>query len=1649
MAGMEIVDAISFSYGFPSPPQREIPREHILETMELVLDTKVEALLIEGEEGTGKSILLSQFVRRNRQNTISLFLRPASRAAIDPAYIASVLGEQIYWLLHGEALHQELVTDADLRSYFAALNRKYARGSKRVYFVVDGLEDSALPEHVSDIIIRELLPFGLPTYKFLIAGSVDSVGKKLHRSIVSRPFTVPLCSLDDALRYLEDLALSRTNIEELYRLCRRNFGRLATVRRLIQLGESPETLLDESPPDFMGLEWKAIANGSKEILSVVRTLAFAQGSYTAESLSRITHFSKEAIDNAIRSTDFLTVAESTGDVTICSAIHRKFAQRQLSAHRDEILDSLIKFHGSSDSTDATDLQLPHYFNEANRYGDLVNYLNTGHFVKLAQRTQSLTPVRSGTTLGLRASIAAEDFPSILRFSAQSGLLAELSAGDVSRAEIEARVQLGDEKRALALAERASLKESRLQLLAATVSALKKYQNKTDPTLVAQINALIDQVDLLSMGERAIDVASDLVAVDPDLALRVVQSSAQSNSVDASVDEAFAKYALLAIRKNKDKPAAQTAAAQARERMADPHLQSFVTSLSLFLGSASAKDVIAHAESFDITRALFFLRSWTKVTNTYNEAALVLNYGLDLLIRNASYTPQVRDLRELATPLRHIPDDDARRGLINRFDSQRSTVLDLGTNEDLVRLQLYLAEGEAITEPAKAHDRLLELYWQVCEVKDLSTRASCLSWIVSHYKNIDLDHSLESREGLLSVVQKELGDALSALLNTTADHLEVAKGALQALARNSASKAIELAAQLNTQIRRDGAYLEVVRAACQPKLDLDCVPVLLGAIRKITERTSRDSAISVLVGESVKGLRNVERALAPLLPLLIDLSKEVTSSTVRARTFASLYDCLRKRPDEDALQSLGAVLLSEMRKAWNAIDAEWRKANLGFQIAKQIGGGDKEAASDYVAQAELVQTGADIVSEGQFDLYVALVRLTIRAFAGLLPRKLEDPSNLDALKKIIDCIPARAERAKLWAELACRAYLADRKEVCEAVVSKYVRPQLELISVDNIAIRLNAAIYVAPALFCAHQTTAMDLIAKLPAADREEAAFSVAMFLLRQAPIGDAYVDRRSKSSRVKHKHQDIVSIFVLINLLSTDSAIFYLVIQIANYAASKLGKGELTRQHVADIAARIETDVLPKLPDQKNIRHDGYVIACRVQVLRLRNDPMPKWEPLILAARSIPNIADRSFVLLLIAAAIAPRYDKTAHDIFVEARALIDKIPVAIDRLDRLETMAEEIVEINPALAKECIKSAYRVACSGKPNEDLATRRRALLDLAHSIGASFAEELVAIIDDDPVRVGMKREANERLRTLEMEKGFTDKEADLEEMRKNRSEFTEAAWRALGLLNAGWEEPAHIEAIWPVLEKCGDLPLLESSYPILSWAVENLIRRVSKGPSAGQTILPMFNALVQVAECAINIIGKTNGNNSDVLKRFDVIGRGGTEDSVVIEPGERERGLKYIEAWITAEVGSYLKICDQYFGVNDLELIRFVRGLKPDCKIVIVTSKKQQPKGGDLEEVYSREWTQSISPRLPGGCEIVIVGIEGSGESPIHDRWWITEKSGLRLGTSYNSMGISKASEIAVLHEDEIAEREAKVDSLIQRTTKEHKGGRISFTIFDL
>jgi hypothetical protein len=82
-------------------------------------------------------------------------------------------------------------------------------------------------------------------------------------------------------------------------------------------------------------------------------------------------------------------------------------------------------------------------------------------------------------------------------------------------------------------------------------------------------------------------------------------------------------------------------------------------------------------------------------------------------------------------------------------------------------------------------------------------------------------------------------------------------------------------------------------------------------------------------------------------------------------------------------------------------------------------------------------------------------------------------------------------------------------------------------------------------------------------------------------------------------------------------------------------------------------------------------------------------------------------------------------------------------------------------------------------------------------------------------------------------------------------------------------------------------------------------------------------------------------------------------------------------------------------------------------------------------------------------EIAVIGGENTKQSPIHDRWLISEGSGLRLGTSLNSLGITKDSEISEMSESDCSQKYQEIMQYINREKTEHNGERLRIVRFGL
>lgn len=177
----------------------------------------------------------------------------------------------------------------------------------------------------------------------------------------------------------------------------------------------------------------------------------------------------------------------------------------------------------------------------------------------------------------------------------------------------------------------------------------------------------------------------------------------------------------------------------------------------------------------------------------------------------------------------------------------------------------------------------------------------------------------------------------------------------------------------------------------------------------------------------------------------------------------------------------------------------------------------------------------------------------------------------------------------------------------------------------------------------------------------------------------------------------------------------------------------------------------------------------------------------------------------------------------------------------------------------------------------------------------------------------------------------------------------------------------------------------------------------------------------------------------------------TASSYLVRPGERERALVLLREWCEQNVKDSLVICDPFFGPDDLEILQIVRAASPQCSVEILTSAKHHNNERVMkpwDETYRTSWRR-ISSQDPPDTKVVIIGLKSSGDHPIHDRWWLTDDAGLRMGTSLNSLGINKESEISFLGREEASHILSDVGGFLRQHRREFKGERLDYLTFTL
>ena len=177
------------------------------------------------------------------------------------------------------------------------------------------------------------------------------------------------------------------------------------------------------------------------------------------------------------------------------------------------------------------------------------------------------------------------------------------------------------------------------MLAAFARAKRMQGLSADAELLQQIQQLLNEIDVRDLGDRAIDLAIDLMHVKTDSAIKVIERMAKSPD-GKSLDFAFECLSMAgAFANEKEEGELKRAAEWARMKIKDPDLFRFSTAVAVSIGRYSPEEIIEEVSRLtNPLDSLYLLRRWAATTRKYERCLELVKYAFELSLRTAEYTP---------------------------------------------------------------------------------------------------------------------------------------------------------------------------------------------------------------------------------------------------------------------------------------------------------------------------------------------------------------------------------------------------------------------------------------------------------------------------------------------------------------------------------------------------------------------------------------------------------------------------------------------------------------------------------------------------------------------------------------------------------------------------------------------------------------------------------------------------------------------------------------------------------------------------------------------------------------------------------------------------------------------------------------------------
>lgn len=1597
-----------------------------------------ETLLLEARPGIGATSLCAEYFKSIDELAILLTVHGRSRIGYSIPYLIEQALRQANALLGEESrsIHSGNIVSEWQRT-LPKLTRKARSLRQKLYVVIDGLYQIPTDdEKYQNEVVKEVLFFGNSDIKYLITWGEGQERPAYLRTPRTRIVTIPPLYDSEAIEFLKAEGVPDQWHQQIVQSLGGVPAKLASIARLHSLGKLDQLNVKSSIEEFYEEEFKALLEkglGNQSDLELALSfVTFSKRPLSREEVHRLSGVSETCMALIEDAEGFVQKEVSTGLITVTSNTHREFLARRLASRKANVIrrfvDQLTEEPSSADSIQL----LPTYYSELGEYAQTASLLTVENLDAFLQATHSIAALKQRNALGFAAASKAKQEVEAFRFAMQGSIIRAYEDGPDNEPLLAALAATGRLDEALQVAEGEATNEGKLVLLARYASLLDSKGLKADHSILNQLETLVKGLDLAADRDRAVSIAEYLIGPFPELAFQIIEESANGNP--AIKDAAYSHFAITQASSAKGKPRIDRFKEYV-SKISDSKTLDFLRAAESVLATKSSGDLLDSTSGMDGRRRAFFLRQWLGAHFREEAAIQVAKVALDEAASDATYAPSASDLRVICIPLIFSSDKAEAAELLQRIEIQRTSLIDLSPTVDRIRLDLAVARAKVALGQVQADATVEEIYLHISYIPDDGIRLECLCWLQSQLRRFET-LSAQVADALRRLTESGIQQAIEACLRTTAEHIDVFRGAVSALVEFNPRIAFDIVSKINTAERRDTAHLVLIHQLIT-RASAEAIPVeyLTEAIFKITDEGKRWVAV------------------VKCLDMLAKHSPELSEKPTRLTALADqVGDPLGKAYAKiNALKVLHAYGIATdvsdagrtFRDWLESVDEAFKVPELYFEFVEALAQIDKTQASKMLDDYWNSDLQLRAQSESQFAITAALCRLAMVSFAGTLKHHQDTDDALQTMIEAIERLASIRTQCSIMADLVVRAHAVHRPDIVNLVCENHLSPLIKGYSSSNAFVLRRLVESAYPALFIWNSSVANDLVSRLPIVASDQARSVTIDYLITRTPLSEPYDDSSLKNARVSWT--DGLTIVTLIEQMKTDNLLVSALTNFSLAASSKASQSLITSAQRVELARRLKKKCDSDLPDPENIQHAGWRIVAHGACAKLAGDvSQSTWNDLIEAAKTIPNTSDSVYVLGVLSTQLPPKMSAERLVVVKEAESRLALIPSRVDSVRRAVSLsqASATVDSENELAKRILRSAMRQAMALRDQAAAIEAQRNVIDQAYRIDEDFAEELIKEIDDDPARTRALSAARIQL-AQQKAKGALIKKR-YEEV-ADFADYSGLGWETLASLNAGNVPGQKQDELGAMLSRVAQCSM-EDAYGFYWLYLRFLQRKYEHSVVQSKQILVPVAEVNQVALLLAERIGNRIWGASRRSENF-YANRVDGDAGFVRVPGSGKVALDFIKNWLQDRSAANVLICDPYFRPENIDFVKELLFLREDLEFVILSCNNELD-AHDLEAAYLTAWT-SVAHVEPPSIRIVHINYEGGRSSMahvIHDRWIFVGEEGLRLGTSVGALTGTKVFELSGVGGEESRQVLAVLLPFVDMRPKTLDGKRLKYSV---